>query len=89
MANANKGFTISKDGVLKNYKGKDEQVIIPDGVIFIGDYAFSAFGSDVDVISVTIPEGVNGIGAGAFYNCKNLKEITIPKSVKSIGDEAF
>ena len=64
MANANKGFTISKDGVLKNYKGKDEHVIIPDGVIFIGDNAFSVF--DSDVISVTLPGGVNGIGRGAF-----------------------
>ncbi len=36
--------------------------------------------------SFDIPDGVAGIGDGAFYGCGSLKEVTIPDSVTSIGD---
>jgi hypothetical protein len=39
--------------------------------------------------SVTIPESVTSIGAGAFSNCTSLTSITIPESVTSIGINAF
>lgn len=32
---------------------------------------------------------VTGIGRSAFYNCNNLKSITIPNCIKSIGNAAF
>lgn len=39
--------------------------------------------------SITIPEGVTSINAGAFCNCFELENITIPNSVNSIGEYAF
>ena len=42
-------------------------------------------GSDADVI---IPDGVTGIGRSAFYRSKATR-ITMPDSIKTIGDEAF
>ena len=36
-----------------------------------------------------IPVGVTSIGNGAFYGYDNLTAITIPESVKSIGERAF
>ncbi|MCQ2478978.1 MAG: leucine-rich repeat protein, partial [Clostridia bacterium] len=35
------------------------------------------------------PESVTYIGKRAFFNCKKLKSVTIPASVKTIGEKAF
>ena len=61
-------------------------LVIPNGVTSIGDYAFWYCGN---LTSVTIPDGVTNIGEYAFYKCSNLTSITIPNSVASIGGSAF
>ena len=61
-------------------------LVIPDGVTSISDYAFYNCSS---LSSVTIPEGVTGIGEYAFYGCSSLTSIEIPKSVTSVGENAF
>lgn len=62
------------------------ELVIPDGITEIKDYAFYECKS---LTSIIIPEGVTSIGDRAFYNCVNLSDITIPVSVSSIGDDAF
>ncbi len=42
-----------------------------------------------DITSAVLKSGVTGIGAYAFYSCRNLQCVTIPKSMKHIGDCAF
>lgn len=54
---------IIENGVLKEYVGDDEAVIIPEGVVQIGKEAFSG---REDIVSVTIPDGVTSIGEKAF-----------------------
>ncbi len=61
-------------------------LIIPDGVTSIGDYAFFYCYS---LTNVTIPDSVTNIGDSAFGSCDSLTSITIPDSVTSIGDYAF
>ena len=61
-------------------------LVIPNGVTSIGDYAFRYYSN---LTSVTIPAGVTNIGECAFYKCSNLTSITIPAGVKNIGDNAF
>ena len=40
--------------------------------------------------SIILPqESLESIGCNVFEECKSLKTITIPKSVKSIGDDCF
>ena len=47
-------------------------LVIPDGVTTIDNYAFYYCSS---LSSVTIPEGVTSIGDYAFYRCENLATI--------------
>ena len=42
-----------------------------------------------EVNDLVIPEGVAGIGNGAFMNCSYLTSVTIPESVNIIGEYAF
>ena len=61
-------------------------VTIPNGVTYIGAYAFDFC---KDLTSVTIPNSVTSIGNAAFYGCSGLTSVTIPNSVTSIGGAAF
>ena len=61
-------------------------LVIPDGVTEIKDYAFEDCYS---LASITIPGSVTNIGNNAFYECSGLTSVTIPSSVTSIGDYAF
>ena len=63
-----------------------KDLIIPNSVTSIGNYAFHDYTS---LTSVTIPNSVTSIGVEAFYNCEGLTSLTIPNSVTSIGEGAF
>ena len=69
MSNIN-DFVI-ENGELKKYKGQGGDVVIPEGVTSIGNWAFNGCSS---LTSVVIPEGVTSIGARAFYGCKGLAD---------------
>ncbi len=49
-------------------------LVIPDGVTSIGDYAFSGCSS---LTSITIPSSIKSIGRDAFYGCSSLKKVYI------------
>ena len=74
------------DGVLESYSGNGGDVIIPEGITAIGDFAFEYWSN---ITSIKIPKGVTSIGHRAFRNCTNLSSIEIPDSVVFIGDMAF
>ena len=61
-------------------------LVIPDSVTSIGNYAFYNCDS---ITSVTIPDSVITIGNHAFEYCSKLSNVTIGDSVTVIGDFAF
>ncbi len=80
----NSDFVI-ENGVLTEYKGEAEEVVIPDGVTEI---AKDAFCSRDGLKKVVLPESVEKIGIAAFVDCMNLQEINL-EHVKYIGEGAF
>lgn len=61
-------------------------VVIPDGVLSIGEYAFYYISG---LKSVTIGNTVTKIDRYAFRNCAYLTDVTIGSGVKSINSNAF
>ena len=63
-----------------------KDLVIPDGVTSIGNYAFYRF---TGMTSVNIPNSVTSIGRYAFYGCYGQTSIAIPSNVTTIGANAF
>lgn len=55
------------------------------GITQIGEFSFARSG----LTGITLPDGLESIGYGAFYHCDNLSEVTIPASVQRIEPYAF
>ena len=58
----------------------------PYKVTAIGNKAFS---DCTKLKTVALPEGLEIIGADAFYNCYYISEMVLPSTLKSIGEYAF
>lgn len=72
MCNIN-DFVI-ENGVLTKCLENNTNVVIPEGVTTIGDYAFD---DCTNLTSITIPESVIVIFENAFYDCDSLSRIEI------------
>ena len=62
------------------------ELIIPEGVKGIKDFAFCNLKS---ITKVIIPNSVTSIGEYAFHECDKLTSIEIPNSVTSLGEYIF
>ena len=85
MQNENLEFVI-ENGVLVEYKGQNSNIVIPNCVTVIGEYAFAKCET---LRTVKLSEGVTKIERSAFASCVNLTDINIPSSVVHIGTCAF
>jgi len=75
-------WTLSDAGLLEITGSGD----IPN---FSSDSTYAWRANAADIKTVTIDDGITGIGNYAFKSCYNMKEITIPTTVTRIGDYAF
>ena len=68
------------------HRSEIRQVVLPNGLINIGSYAFYECGQMRDV---NIPSGLTSIGKGAFQRCWGLLYIDMPNSVTDMGESVF
>ena len=67
------------------YTSSVTNIVVPEGVMFIGDYAFSGCTA---LQSVTLPTSLYEIYYGAFSDCTSLRSVRIPPKVMYI-EEPF
>lgn len=70
------GIVYNKDKTAIQYVLKDiatENLVIPDGVTMIGEYAFT---KQPSLKTVSLPASIKTIGSYAFQNCYNLEKVT-------------
>ena len=75
------------DGIFDDVRNpaKRTQLILPDSITHIGDYAFNNCGA---LLSIVLPDRITHIGDYAFANCHNVP-ITLPNNLAYIGSYAF
>ena len=61
----------------------------PDGVIYLGNVLYAYKGEMPENTTINVADGTKVIADGAFYGCKNLKDIIIPQSIINIGSNAL
>ncbi|MGI6689323.1 MAG: leucine-rich repeat domain-containing protein [Christensenellales bacterium] len=76
----------SKRLVCYPYGSRTETCVVPEGILHIGNRAFSWCDS---LTGITLPKGLQSIGDGAFSSCNNLTSLNIPASVITIRSDAF
>lgn len=75
------------DNFLKGFPSlKFEKIIIPDGIIEIGEGAFEECRS---LQEISIPDSVETLGKNAFKNCTSLTKVKLSKKIQVIGYNTF
>ena len=82
------GEIVIVNGIIVDASAASGDVVLPEGVISIPDYAFL---NNVNITSIRVPASVKTIGTYAFGNCSNLTTVTFAEGsqLKSIGEGAF
>lgn len=86
-------MTVSVDGLAQADSVVD--IEIPATVTHEGrDYAVTeiadtAFSQQLELRTVTLPEGLRRIGDWAFKHCESLESVDIPSTVRELGEQAF
>ncbi|MBE6709199.1 MAG: hypothetical protein E7578_08170 [Ruminococcaceae bacterium] len=86
----NSDFVI-ENGVLTQYTGDGGNVVIPDGVTTIDEWALSDNNSTnaSKITSITIPPSVKIIKEYAFAHCTELKSVSLSEGLVNVGTSAF
>jgi len=74
------------DFAFRNSPNATNNLVLPEGLLNIGQYAFHNGGFTGDL---TIPNTTQTIGQYAFYGCEDITALTIGEGVTSVGGRAF
>lgn len=74
-------YNEDKTEVIGFYDGLQGDVVIPDGIKKIYNWAFMKCSG---ITSVFIPDSVIEIGAEAFSDCPNLTNVRLPSTIRNV-----
>ena len=77
-ANAVAGWAFADCGTITN-------VVIPQGVAYIGSHAFQG----LNIGEIVLPSSVTNVGSFAFAGCDGVKTLSLTSGLKKINDFAF
>lgn len=70
--------------------GLTGSLVIPEGVSYIGNNAFSSYGGSINLTGeLILPSTLEYIGSSAFSNCGFTGELRLPESLNYLGTYAF
>ena len=76
---------IIKDREVVAYCGNAERIVVPEGVVKIGEYAFE----HSSVTRLSFPRTLRDISDYCFSGCKNIENIVFDGNDEYIGDDVF
>lgn len=79
-------FAVVNDNVLYKYQGNEKEVVIPENIQRISEYAFA---KNKNVESIIMSDNVLKIENQAFLLCKNLKYIRMSEKLSVIEEKLF
>ncbi len=87
-----KGFYVLENGV-ESYDYSSDTFVLDDGVLYLvmdnGYYVLQCYPEAKDDESYTVLENTGRIEYYAVFNNSHIKEVTLPKTLRTIGDFAF
>ena len=74
---------------ITGYNGEGGVVTIPAEIDGKSGDSYNALGGRNDITKIILSEGIEVVDRASFYKMTNLKEVVLPKTLKTIGFEAF
>ena len=81
-------FVINENGVLEEYTGTAEVLMIPEGVKEIGQFRLTAE-NKADIKKIVLPDSVETLGRSSFQDYTNLEEVVMGSGLKTVNYHAF
>lgn len=72
--------------VIEKCADHGKEIVVPEGVVEIGDYAFKEC---LQLEHVRLPDSLKRVGDQAFRGCIRLRTVTLGENVKYVGHSAF
>lgn len=78
---------------LIGYTGPAGKVVVPAGIVTIGESALSPTNTQTPapsgITEIVLPNSVTTIESTAFYKCTELTSVTLPEGLRTLGNLAF
>lgn len=81
-------FNEDAQGTITGFSGKETELFVPPYIngTKINKIGSCALSSNVNLVNATISDGISELGDYVFQNCPNLKNVTLPDSITTIGE---